>query len=113
MAGLQVYPKLAQLNGAKDLLARWAELGCGIPCDDRIMTAAEGSPLAQPITVFGRRLGNRWCIHPMEGWDGTPDGRPSDWTRRRWEAFRPERGKLIWAARRRPSGTTAGPTRTS
>jgi len=96
MAGLQVYPKLAQLNGAKDLLARWAELGCGIPCDDQIMTARRGLAPAQPITVFGRRFGNRWCIHPMEGWDGTPDGRPSDWTRRRWERFGRSGAKLIW-----------------
>jgi len=96
MAGLQVYPKLAQFTGSKDLVARWAELGCDIPCDDRILTAAEGSPLAEPIIVFGRRLGNRWCIHPMEGWDGTPDGRPSEWTRRRWQRFGQSGAKLIW-----------------
>ena len=96
MAESQVYPKLARLSGAKDLLARWAELGCDIPCDERIRTAAERSPLAEPITVFGRRLGNRWCIQPMEGWDGTLDGRPSEWTRRRWERFGKSGAKLIW-----------------
>ena len=41
-------------------------------------------------------LGNRWCIQPMEGWDGTPDGRPTDWTRRRWEHFGRSGAKLIW-----------------
>ena len=32
-------------------------------------------------------MGNRWCILPMEGWDGTRDGEPSDLTRRRWARF--------------------------
>jgi NADPH2 dehydrogenase len=96
MSAPQAYPKLAQFSGPEDLVARWNELGYAIPCDPRILTAAERSPLAEPITVFGRRLGNRWCIHPMEGWDGTPDGRPSDWTRRRWEHFGRSGAKFIW-----------------
>lgn len=96
MAGLHVYPKVARFKGAGDLLARWSELGCSVPCDERILTAAEGSPLASSIRVFDRALGNRWCIQPMEGWDGTPDGRPTDWTRRRWERFGRSGAKLIW-----------------
>lgn len=96
MTELPVYPKLTQYKTATALKARWTELGWSIPCDERILTAAEGSPMGQPIEVFGRRLGNRWCIQPMEGWDGTPDGRPSDWTRRRWENFGRSGAKLIW-----------------
>jgi hypothetical protein len=86
MAELTVYPKVTQYRTAAALTTRWAELGWSIPCDERILTAAEGSPMGQPIEVFGRRLGDRWCIQPMEGWDGTSDGRPSDWTGR-WENF--------------------------
>jgi len=96
MNGSHVYPKVAQFGGAGELLVRWAELKCDIPCDERILTASEGSPMAQPITVFGRRVGNRWCVHPMEGWDGTLDGRPSEWTKRRWEHFGRSGAKLIW-----------------
>src|SRR4051812_16261953 len=32
----------------------------------------------------------------MEGWDGTPDGRPSDLTQRRWQRFGQSGAKLIW-----------------
>jgi NADPH2 dehydrogenase len=96
MAEMKSYPKVTQFGTAAELRARWAELGCTIPCDDEIVTAAAGSPLAWPIEIFGKRVGNRWCIHPMEGWDGTLDGRPSDWTRRRWEHFGRSGAKLIW-----------------
>ena len=40
--------------------------------------------------------GNRWCILPMEGWDGTADGHPSDLTRRRWTHFGQSGAKIIW-----------------
>ena len=42
------------------------------------------------------RAGNRFCILPMEGWDGTTDGRPSDLTMRRWRHFGASGAKLIW-----------------
>ena len=32
----------------------------------------------------------------MEGWDGTPDGEPSDLTIRRWQNFGKSGAKLIW-----------------
>lgn len=96
MAELKTYPKLTQLKTAAALQARWAELGWNIPCDERILTAAEGSPMAEPIEIFGRRVGNRWCVQPMEGWDGTPGGAPTEWTRRRWDHFGRSGAKLIW-----------------
>jgi 2,4-dienoyl-CoA reductase-like NADH-dependent reductase (Old Yellow Enzyme family) len=54
------------------------------------------SPLAQPIEVDGARVGNRFCILPMEGWDGTRDGEPSELTTRRWRNFGRSGAKLIW-----------------
>src|SRR5207344_515361 len=33
---------------------------------------------------------------PMEGWDGTPGGEPSDLTCRRWRNFGRSGAKLIW-----------------
>src|SRR5207302_1661795 len=44
---------------------------------------------------------------PMEGWDGSTDGRPSDLTRRRWRNFGTSGAKLIWggeAVSVRPDG---------
>ena len=64
-------------------------------CDNEIESGAEG-PLAQPIDFNGRRIGNRFCVHPMEGWDGTADGRPTDATLRRWKHFGLSGAKLIW-----------------
>jgi NADPH2 dehydrogenase len=42
------------------------------------------------------RVGNRFCILPMEGWDGTAEGEPSELTRRRWANFGRSGAKLIW-----------------
>jgi 2,4-dienoyl-CoA reductase-like NADH-dependent reductase (Old Yellow Enzyme family) len=66
------------------------------PIDDRVLSAAEGSPLARPLEVSGFTVGNRWCVQPMEGWDGTEDGRPSEHTLRRWRNFGRSGAKLIW-----------------
>jgi 2,4-dienoyl-CoA reductase-like NADH-dependent reductase (Old Yellow Enzyme family) len=54
------------------------------------------SPLWQPLEIAGRRLGNRWCIHPMEGCDGELDGRPGELTFRRYQRFGGGGAKLIW-----------------
>ncbi|MEZ6074595.1 MAG: hypothetical protein R3C56_02650 [Pirellulaceae bacterium] len=44
-----------------------AELGLSIPCDEKLLAAQDGSPLAQPLQIGELKIGNRWCIHPMEG----------------------------------------------
>ncbi len=70
--------------------------------------------MAQPITVAGVEVGNRWCIHPMEGWDANRDGTPSPHTLRRWQNFGRSGAKLIWggeAAAVRPDGR-ANPNQT-
>ncbi len=53
-------------------------------------------PLAQPLISRAGHIGNRFCILPMEGWDGTSDGKPTDLTRRRWKHFGLSGAKLIW-----------------
>jgi len=54
------------------------------------------APLFRPLTIGGRTVGNRWCIHPMEGCDGEPDGRPGELTFRRYVRFGGGGAKLIW-----------------
>jgi NADPH2 dehydrogenase len=93
---MSAYPKVAQLKNPAALRARCAELGIELPVDDRILTAAEGSPLAAPLVVGGFKIGNRWCIHPMEGWDANRDGSPSQHTIRRWRHFGLSGAKWIW-----------------
>ncbi len=90
------YIKIAQLKSVEALRQRLRELGLTLPVDDAILSAAEGSPLAAPLDVGGFRVGNRWCIHPMEGWDANRDGSPSPHTLRRWRNFGLSGAKFIW-----------------
>ncbi len=53
-------------------------------------------PLFEPVIVGGRTVGNRLCVQPMEGCDGTLDGLPDDLTYRRYERFGAGGAKLLW-----------------
>jgi len=59
-------------------------------------TVEPAGPLAQPLTIGGRVIANRWAILPMEGWDATEDGAPTDLVLRRWRRFGTSGAKLIW-----------------
>ncbi len=89
-------PKVGHFKDIAAFAQHVQSLGLDIPMDARVLSAAEGSPLAQPIDVGGFIVGNRWCIHPMEGWDGTTDGQPTEHTLRRWQHFGESGAKLIW-----------------
>jgi 2,4-dienoyl-CoA reductase-like NADH-dependent reductase (Old Yellow Enzyme family) len=91
-----VYPRIAQFKTPQQLRERLFEFGLKLPVDDHVLSAAEGSPLAEPMQVGPFTVGNRWCIHPMEGWDGNADGTPSEHTLRRWRNFGRSGAKLIW-----------------
>ncbi len=74
---------------------------------DAVLESGPDAPLAQPHTGAGFTIGNRFCIHPMEGWDATPQGKPTDLVRRRWRRFGESGAKLIWggeAVAVRPDG---------
>jgi NADPH2 dehydrogenase len=90
------YPKIAQLKSPAAFRARLAELGLKLPVDDEIQTAVAGSPLASTLKLGELVCGNRFCIHPMEGWDANCDGSPSEHTLRRWRHFGLSGAGLIW-----------------
>ena len=88
--------KVAQLKTVEAVRERLQDLGIELPLDDQILTRSQGSPLAESLSIGGHTVGNRWCIHPMEGWDANPDGSPSELTLRRWRHFGLSGAKLIW-----------------
>src|SRR5277367_1076486 len=54
------------------------------------------SALTKPLPFKGRTIGNRWTVHPMEGWDGTTTGGITEPMLRRWRRFGESGAKLIW-----------------
>jgi len=52
--------------------------------------------LARRVEGKGFTLGNSIAIHPMEGCDSEPDGRPGELTWRRYRRFASGGAKLIW-----------------
>jgi len=90
--------RIPSLKTVEDFRQHVASLGLDLPCEDAIVCGPE-SPLAQPlpgILVNGKRIGNRWAVQPMEGWDGTTTGGVTDEVRRRWQRFGQSGAKLIY-----------------
>ena len=73
-----------------DLEAEGRRLGLDLRFSDDL------GPLFRPVTVGPLRAGNALCVQPMEGCDGTPDGRPGELTLRRYRRFGAGGAKLIW-----------------
>src|ERR1700688_3763378 len=67
-----------------------ARLGASLPLSERF------EALFQPVKIGTKRCGNRLAIQPMEGCDGTLDGRPDELTYRRYVRFGGGGAKLIW-----------------
>jgi len=89
------YRRMASLKTADQFRAYCDSVGASFPFDES-MDAGPSAPLQRTIRFRERQIGNRFCILPMEGWDGTADGRPTDLTTRRWENFGRSGAKLIW-----------------
>jgi NADPH2 dehydrogenase len=91
-------PAILRLGTVKDAAQfeqHLRSLGLKIPCDREIETGPE-SPLLRELRVGDTAIGNRIAINPMEGWDGTTDGRPTENSLRRWQRFGHSGAKLIW-----------------
>jgi len=92
-------PRMASIKTADEFRNHCESIGIALAIDDSLESGPD-APLAQPMRVETSNgpisVGNRFTILPMEGWDGTTDGRPSDLTRRRWRNFGLSGAKLIW-----------------
>jgi NADPH2 dehydrogenase len=93
---MSTYPRIASFKNTDALRKHLTASNIALDLDD-VMQAGTESPLAQKYKLQnGFVVGNRFAILPMEGWDGTPDGRPSDLTIRRWQRFGASGAKFIW-----------------
>src|SRR5258708_24941612 len=90
--------KILRIGSVKNV-AQFAEhlraLQLRIPCDSGILLGAE-STLFSTVSRGSIKIGNRFAINPMEGWDGTADGAPTENTLRLWRRFGASAAKLIW-----------------
>ena len=84
------FPRIASLKTAQAFRDRLSALNLTLPFDESLQSAPT-SPLSRPLEAGGLMAGNRWCILPMEGWDGTLDGRPERVDHSALAALRTER----------------------
>jgi NADPH2 dehydrogenase len=90
--------RVPSLKSVGDFRAHVAALGINLPSEDAIARGS-ASPLSQPLAdvlINGKRIGNRYAIHPMEGWDGTTSGGLTADVLRRWRRFGESGAKLIF-----------------
>ena len=90
------YRHVASLKTANAFRDYLAESGIALDFDVELQTGTD-APLAQPYRLpNGFVIGNGFAVLPMEGWDGTTDGCPTELTFRRWRRFGASGAKLIW-----------------
>jgi len=87
--------RLGTVKEVERFQAHVQSLGLTIPCDKELARGKD-SPLRAPLKRGGITIGNRIAVQPMEGWDGTADGNPSEHTFERWKKFGRSGAKLIW-----------------
>lgn len=101
------FPRVAQLKTAELFSAHLEKERIELDFDQELISGSD-SPFAVSHTLrSNRKIGNAMCILPMEGWDGTEDGRPTELTKRRWKNFALSGAKLLWgceAVAVRPEG---------
>jgi NADPH2 dehydrogenase len=91
-------PKIVRIPSLKTVESfrqRAGELKIDLRLEPEIRTGA-ASALTQPLKFKDRMIGNRWAVHPMEGWDGTTSGGVTEPMLRRWRRFGESGAKLIW-----------------
>ena len=90
------YTRMAQLKTAPEFSQYLQTNGVDLPFDASLLPPGE-SPFHRQIHLkSGKTIGHSLCILPMEGWDGTPDGKPTAFTRNRWVKFAVSGAKLLF-----------------
>lgn len=79
-----------KFHSAEELDAEAQRLGL------EIRLSPDLAPLFNPVAIGPLHAGNALCIQPMEGCDGTLDGKPDELTYRRYQRFGAGGAKLLW-----------------
>jgi 2,4-dienoyl-CoA reductase-like NADH-dependent reductase (Old Yellow Enzyme family) len=89
--------RIAQLRTAQQFSSHIQRNGILLDFDPELKCAPD-SPLARPYLLKDHvtPLSNRFCVLPMEGWDATTEGKPTELVTRRWQKFGLSGAKLIW-----------------
>lgn len=92
-------PQVRKLATYESFTAHLRSLGLDLSVDEIV---EPGGALAQPLLIRDGSAGelrvtNRLAILPMEGWDGTQDGRATELVERRWRRFAEGGAGLVWA----------------
>ena len=88
--------RLASFKTGDDFIAYIKENNITLPFFRHV---SANSSLARPYVLGNKTIGNRFAVLPMEGWDGTPQGLPSELVERRWRHFGASGAKLVWGER--------------
>ena len=75
---------------ADELLKKAEELGINLPWQETL------DPLFNPVCLGEKKIPNRLVVHPMEGFDATPDGAPGELTFRRYKRYAEGGSGMIW-----------------
>jgi 2,4-dienoyl-CoA reductase-like NADH-dependent reductase (Old Yellow Enzyme family) len=92
----QKITRVAQLKSATDFKNHISAIDADLPFKERLSKVGRSSLGRSFQLRSGKSIGNRFCILPMEGWDGTLDGLPTEHTKRRWHNFATSGAKLLW-----------------
>lgn len=90
------FSRVAQLKTPEVFTEYCKSVGAKVPFDLSWSIGDENKFSDEYKLDSGSSIGNRFCILPMEGWDGTPEGNPTDHVRRRWKNFALSGAKLLW-----------------
>mgnify|MGYP002377763183 CR=1 FL=1 len=96
MAEKPKYSRIAQLKTADDLRNYLSLHKVSLGFDEELAMDEKSYFNRAVVLHSGSVIGNRFCILPMEGWDGTEDGKPTDFVKRRWRNFAISGAKLLW-----------------
>lgn len=87
-------PNIFPFRRLEEFKKHVASKGLEIPITDKL--GSNISHFKDRLVVEGKSVPNRFCIQPMEGCDGEPDGSPSELTFRKYERFARGGSGLIW-----------------